>query len=53
MTGKRTKSKPIRKGRKSPQQFARRAREIQDHLIAQDRCFSDSTEIVRADRESR
>lgn len=33
--------------------FARRAREIQDRFIAEGREFSDSTEDIRADRDSR
>lgn len=45
--------KPIRKGRNSPKRFARRAQEIQDRLAAQGYRFPDSTEIIRADRESR
>lgn len=45
--------KPSSKGRKTPGEFARRAREIQDRFVAQGRRFSDSTETIRADRDSR
>ncbi len=53
MADKKTRLKPIRKGRKSPRQFARRASGIQNKLIVQGRYVPDSTEIVRADRDSR
>jgi hypothetical protein len=45
--------KPSSKGRKTPKEFARRARGVQDRFVAEGRRFSDSTEIVRADRDSR
>lgn len=45
--------KPSSKGRKTPGEFARRAREIQDRFAAEGRRFSDSAETVRADRDSR
>lgn len=41
-----------RKASGDPKRFARRARKIQDRFIAQGRKFSDSTEDVRADRDS-
>jgi hypothetical protein len=53
MPDRQTTLKPSRKGSKSPRDFARRAREIQDRLIKQGRYFPDSTEIIRADRDSR
>ncbi|MBA4115106.1 MAG: hypothetical protein H0X71_01435 [Rubrobacter sp.] len=53
MADRKTKLKPSSKGSKSPQEFARRAREIQERFIRQGRRFSDSTEIIRADRDSR
>lgn len=53
MPHKKTTLKPSSKGRKSPWEFARRAREINERLAAQDRHSSDSTEIIRRDRGSR
>jgi hypothetical protein len=53
MAGKKTELKPSSKGSKSPREFARRAQEIQERFIRQGRHFSDSTEIIRADRDSR
>jgi len=53
MADKKTELKPSSKGSKSPREFARRAREIQDQLIKQGRYFPDSTEIIRAGRDSR
>ncbi len=53
MTDRKTKLKPIRKGRTNPREFARRVREINDRLKAEGRTFADSTEIIRADRDSR
>ncbi|MDP9474863.1 MAG: hypothetical protein M3R38_04095 [Actinomycetota bacterium] len=53
MSHKKTTLKPSSKGRKNPQEFARRAREINERLAAQGRHFSDSTEIIRRDRDSR
>ena len=35
------------------EKFARRAREIQDRFIREGRSFSDSTDTIRADRDSR
>ena len=52
MTGKRTKLRPSHKP-KDYRGAARRAQEIHDRLKAQGYRFSDSTEIVRADRDSR
>lgn len=54
MTNRKTvQLKPIRKGRNDPERFARRAREINDCFREQGRHFPDSTEIIRADRDSR
>jgi hypothetical protein len=53
MTDGETRLKPIRKGKADPREFARRVREINDRLKADDRTFADSTEIIRADRDSR
>lgn len=53
MPYKETTLKPSNKCRKSPQEFACRAREINERLAAQGRRFSDSTEIIRRDRDSR
>lgn len=53
MADKKTTLKPRRKGIKSPQEFARRAREIQESFVKQGRYFPDSTAFIRADRDSR
>jgi hypothetical protein len=53
MSEKKTRLKPSKKGTRDPKEWARRAREINDRLKAEGRTFSDSTEIVRADRDSR
>ncbi|MBA2377022.1 MAG: hypothetical protein H0V75_13005 [Rubrobacter sp.] len=54
MTSKKTlELKPSSKGRKTPGEFARRAREIQDRFVAEGRVFSDSAKTIRADRDSR
>ncbi len=53
MTDKKTRLKPSRRGTRDPREWARRAREINDRLKAEGRTFSDSTEIVRADRDFR
>lgn len=53
MTERKTKLKPIRKGKTDPREFARRVREINGRLKAEGRTFADSTEIIRADRDSR
>jgi hypothetical protein len=36
-----------------PKKWAKRAREVSEWLAASGRTFSDSTEIIRADRDSR
>jgi hypothetical protein len=48
-----TRIKPSRKATGDPRAWARKAREFSDKLAASGRTFSDSTEIVRADRDSR
>ncbi|MGH3088949.1 MAG: hypothetical protein ACRDSJ_16725 [Rubrobacteraceae bacterium] len=45
--------KPVRTGKTDSRTFARQAREISERLKASGRTFSDSTEDVRRDRESR
>jgi hypothetical protein len=53
MAEKKTRLKPSRKGGHKPAGQATRARMINDRLKAQGRWFGDSTEIIRADRDSR
>lgn len=53
MADRKTRLKPSRKGKADPKEYARRAREMADRLHAEGRYFGDSTEIVRADRDSR
>ena len=53
MTNRKTRLKPTRKGKRDLKEFARRAREGHDKLAAEGRYFSDSAEIIRADRDSR
>jgi hypothetical protein len=53
MARRKTPLKPIRKGKTDPREFARQVREINDRLKAEGRTFADSTEIIRADRDSR
>lgn len=53
MTERKTKLKPSRPRRGDLKEWARHAREINDRLAAEGRHFGDSTEIVRADRDSR
>ncbi len=45
--------KLVRTGKADPKTFARQAREISDRLKASGRTFSDSTETIRRDRETR
>ncbi len=51
--GKSAPLKPSSKGVSDPKAWARKAREINDRLAAQGRYFGDSTEVIRADRDSR
>ncbi len=53
MVERRTRLEPIRKGKTDPKEFARHVREINDRLKAEGRAFPDSTEIIRADRDTR
>lgn len=53
MAEKKMRIKPSRKATGDPKRWAKRAREFSDRLAASGRTFSDSTEIVRADRDSR
>jgi hypothetical protein len=53
MAGKRTEIKPTKRAQKNLKSYARRASEMREKFIAQGRRFSDSSEIVRADRDSR
>ena len=54
MTGKKAKLKPSRKPRPEDYRGAsRRAQEIHDRLKAKGYRFSDSTEIIRQDRDTR
>jgi hypothetical protein len=53
MSERKTPLKPSRPSRGDLKKWARRAREINDRLAAEGRYFGDSTEIIRADRESR
>lgn len=53
MSDKTTRPKPSRRRRANLKEFAERAREIRERLEAEGYRFSDSTEIVRRDRDSR
>lgn len=53
MDERKTRLEPVRKGNADPRRFARHVREINDRLKAEGRVFADSTEIIRADRDSR
>ena len=53
MAEKKTRLKPSRKGTRDPKEWAKKVRELNERLAAQGRHFGDSTEIIRADRESR
>ncbi len=53
MAERKTRLKPSRKGKADPKEYARRAREMADRLEREGYRFADSTEIVRADRDSR
>lgn len=53
MAEKKTRLKPSSKGRRDPRDWAKNARELNERLAAQGRDFGDSTEIIRADRNSR
>ena len=53
MAGKKTKIEPTRRASKDLREYARRARVMRDKFAAEGRRFSDSTEIIRAYRDSR
>ncbi len=53
MSGKDTRIEPTRKASKDLREYARRAKAMREKFAAEGRRFSDSTEIVRADRDSR
>jgi hypothetical protein len=53
MAGKKIKLKPTRRASKDLKGWAKRARKFHDKLAAEGRRFSDSAEIIRADRDSR
>ena len=53
MTEKKTKLKPSSLRREDLRDATRRAREFVNKLAVSGRFFSDSTEIIRADRDSR
>lgn len=53
MPKKKTKLKPSMTRREDLQDVTRRAREFGDKLAASGRTFSDSAEIIWADRDSR
>lgn len=53
MSERKTKLEPTRKGKRDPKEWARKARGFNEQLAAQGRHFGDSTEIIRADRDSR
>lgn len=53
VAGKKTKLEPTRRASKDLREYVRRAKAMRDRFAAEDRCCSDSTEIIRADRDSR
>lgn len=53
MAEKKTPLKPTRKASGDPKEWARRAKALREKFAAQGRRFSDSSEIIRADRDSR
>lgn len=53
MAEKKARLKPSRKGTRDPKEWTRKARELNDRLKAEGRHFGDSTEMIRADRDSR
>ncbi len=53
MTSKKSRLEPSRKASGDPKKWAKRAREFNKINAASGRTFSDSTEIVRADRDFR
>jgi hypothetical protein len=53
MADRKTKLEPTRKASKDLKKWAGRARDFRGRLAAEGRYFSDSAEIIRADRDSR
>jgi len=53
MAEKKARLEPSKKGTRDPKEWTRKAREFNERLAAQGRHFGDSTEIIRADRDSR
>ncbi|MBA3425010.1 MAG: hypothetical protein H0U04_10850 [Rubrobacter sp.] len=53
MAEKRTKLEPTRRASKDLQEYARRAKAMRDKSAEEGRRFSDSAEIIRADRDAR
>jgi len=53
MTDKKTKLEPTRRASKDLREYARHAKAMRDKFAAEGRHFSDSAEIIRADRDSR
>lgn len=53
MSGKNTRIEPTRRASRDLREYARRAKAMREKFAAEGRRFSDSTEIVRADRDSR
>lgn len=53
MAEKKAELKPTRKASKDLKGYARRAKEMREKFAAEGRRFSDSSEIIRSDRDSR
>jgi hypothetical protein len=53
MAEKNTKIEPTRRASKDLREYARRAKAMREKFAAEGRRFSDSTEIIRDDRDSR
>jgi len=53
MTEKKTNLEPTKRASKDLRDYARRAKKMRDGFAAQGRRFSDSTVIIRKDRDSR
>lgn len=53
MAGKKVELKPTRRATGDPKEWAKRAKSLREKFAAEGRRFSDSSEIIRADRDSR
>ena len=53
MAEKNTRIEPTRRASRNLREYARRAKAMREKFAAEGRRFSDSTEIIRADRDSR